>query len=341
VSVDRAFVAHGGNGFAISVVLPDGSLQTFYVDRSGGCARPITGPLRNTGASCGVTQPVAGARTLAVLVGCGMEGFSSPTTLDTNGAVAFAFGPDIYSRFIEEIAVASDGAIFVAKGPRGLDSFRPRGGLGEPQFADTLTEFWTIGGDAAVSTVTRTDQSSILVAVDTVDTASLHGVALVLRDVVDGGFGESRVELQDHGFSFMARWTAPPDVALTGIAARGDGIALMGTTTVAGQQRAWFGVLDASDLTPRWAGVADAALGLPFGVALSQGGRLVAGTIDDAQIVRVLAYDASGTPPSIVPTYLPSDAASFTPYPLSIGIAPDGTLLFASGDRVASGPAIP
>jgi hypothetical protein len=337
-TIENATVVQGGNGFELSVrrLTPTGyDSRAVYMDRAGGCVRPMSTDWP-PGTWCGTGQPAAAAGTLADVGGCGSEGFSGPNVVFRNGYVVLGDHSvpghtDPFSLWVDRISVASDGAIFLAMV---LGSGR------QPPEPDTLTELW-IHGDTATSPTTRSNAGSALVAVDAVDAASFHGVALLFRDVTDGGSGASRVELQDHAFGTVGTWGAPPGVKLTGLSAHGSGIALMGETTTAGQRRGWFGVLEVPTLALRWDGVPNASLGLPFGVALTESGRLVAGAIDDAQALRVLAYDAKGTSAAILGTYPPSDAGTFNPYPISIGIAPDGTLLFATSNHIAVGPVVP
>jgi len=334
-AIASTFVARGGNGFALWLA-KDGSNQGVYLDRAGGCVRPITSAVGG-GPSFGLFQPVAGPGTLAALVGCGYKGFACTRALYRNGVrlTTLPLGhSDATSRWTDGIAAATDGALFVATGPRTPASFTPiLNAIDEPPYADTLDYFWVPAGGALTTATSQSDQSSVLVAVDTVDDGAFHAAALVLREVAEGGLGGSHVVLQPRDGS-TTRWDAPREVVVTGLSARGDGIALMGTTTAAGQQRGWFGVLGARDLAVRWEATASATAGLPFGVGLANDGRLVAATTDASAVIQVIAYDAAGATTSSGADYRPPDAGIF--YPTSFGVAPDGTLLLAAGDRVAS-----
>src|SRR6185369_6969676 len=138
------------------------------------------------------------------------------------------------------ITVAADGSLFVATVPT-------PGTFGA---ADPSTFEWYSPDGKLASKVTRPEPSG-LVAVTAIDTYTFHGVALALREALDDGLGESRVELWTRTGDLSATWLASRDVTLTAMASNGTIVEVLGTSQSGPAEKPWLAALGLPDMTLR------------------------------------------------------------------------------------------
>lgn len=333
-TVSQASVLGGGDGFVLTLSRPmspgPGSwIQVASVGREGGCGVPISEVRPSTSITWGPTDVGAGGDTVAAVMRCGGK-FACGAELHRNGVLhadlwALFSEDDIYAAVEHRIAVAQDGVIFLASGPR----------RGVATAVSRRLVAW-LPQKASAVTIHPVDGPEYLVDVDTIDDRGLQaGVVALLTETDAGGvLGSLEVHARDGGL--MARSELPGGVEVIGVASAGSVIVALGRVLTDAGPRTWLSAYEAPTLMQLWLVTVPDLVGTPTAVDVTPGGRVRALVVDEAarrlDFVETMGIDVSVT------SY-PIPAGMRDSLPADLGFAPDGALLLTLGNVVSHCPA--